>query len=144
MSKHTPIASNIRYRANPAIHDSQLNALFASAWVDHTWRDFGRVLQQSLVYVCAFDSVRLVGFVNVAWDGGSHAFLLDPTVDREYRRRGIGLELVGHAGAAAATRGAEWLHVDYVAELEPFYAKAGFRPTAAGLRNLTDIGAQHS
>ncbi len=135
--KNAPIASNISYLENSAIDDAQPNTLFASAWADYTWRDFGRVLEHSLAYICAFDGARLVGFVNVAWDGGSHAFLLDPTVQREYWRRGIGLELVRHAGATAARRGAEWLHVDYVPELERFYEKAGFRPTAAGLRKLT-------
>ena len=42
------------------------------------------MLARSLTYVAAYDTVgggeQLVGFVNVAWDGGIHAFLLDTTV----------------------------------------------------------------
>jgi hypothetical protein len=32
---------------------------------------------------------RLIGFVDVAWDGGDHTFLLDPTVAPRRRRRGL-------------------------------------------------------
>ncbi len=135
--------AEIHYVENDVVDDAALNALFGSASPDHTRRDFRRVLQQSLVYVCALDGARLVGFVNVAWDGGLHAFLLDPTVQHDYRRRGIGLELVRRAGAAAAQHGVEWLHVDYVSELESFYERAGFRPTLAGLLHFSDTDAQH-
>ncbi len=99
------VRSEIRYVEDYVVDDAALNALFGSASPDHVWRDFGRVLRQSLVYVCALDGARLIGFVNVAWDGGLHAFLLDPTVQHEYRRGGIGLELVHRASAAAARRG---------------------------------------
>jgi len=75
----------------------------------------------------------LVGFVNVAWDGGCHAFLLDPTVHPDYRRRGIGSELVRRAVEAATVHGVEWVQVDFDRELQRFYEKAGFAPTFAGL-----------
>jgi predicted N-acetyltransferase YhbS len=74
-----------------------------------------------------------MGFLNVAWDGGCHAFLLDPTVHPDYRRHGIGLELVRRATEAAKARGVEWVHVDFVPELRTFYERAGFAPTSAGL-----------
>ncbi len=79
---------------------------------------------------------RLIGYVNVAWDGGQHAFLLDTTVDAEFQRRGIATHLVRLVTDAARTRGATWLHVDYEPRLEPFYAACGFRPTKAGLISL--------
>ncbi|MGH3156761.1 MAG: GNAT family N-acetyltransferase [Streptosporangiaceae bacterium] len=40
-------------------------------------------------WVCARESGRLVGFVNVAWDGGEHAFILDTVVSAAARRGGI-------------------------------------------------------
>ncbi len=76
--------------------------------------------------------------MNVAWDGGSHAFLLDTTVRSDMRHQGIGLTLVHHAERAVRKAGAEWLHVDYKAELAEFYQKCGFRDTKAGLVRLTD------
>lgn len=82
----------------------------------------------------------LVGFVNVAWDGRDHAFLLDTRVHPEERHRGIGVALVRAAARAAAEAGCEHLHVDYEASLAPFYAACGFQPQPAGLLNLSPPG----
>lgn len=83
----------------------------------------------------------LVGFVNVAWDGGDHAFLLDTKTRSSHQRRGIGTKLVERAVQEARKAGCEWLHVDFRAELEPFYLRAcGFVPTAAGLIHLHRSG----
>jgi ribosomal protein S18 acetylase RimI-like enzyme len=127
-------------RVCPALTDAQLNALFAAAWPEHTPRAFGPVLERSLVYCAAFQGERLVGFVNVAWDGGAHAFLLDPTVHPALRHRGLGSALVRAATDAAAERGAEWLHVDYEPHLQGFYRALGFRHTEAGLVRLCSPG----
>jgi predicted N-acetyltransferase YhbS len=120
----------------PLLTDTQLNGLFAAARPSHTPGAYGQVLARSLACCAAFDGNALVGYVNVAWDGGVHAFLLDPTVHPVRRRQGLGLALVRAAAGAAAERGAEWLHVDYEPYLAPFYAAAGFRPTEAGLIRL--------
>ena len=79
----------------------------------------------------------LVGFVNVAWDGGDHAFLLDPKVAGEHQRRGIATALVGLAARHAQAAGCEWLHVDFAENLATFYFNAcSFQPTPAGLIHL--------
>jgi GNAT superfamily N-acetyltransferase len=79
----------------------------------------------------------LVGFVNVAWDGGDHAFLIDTRTREGWRHRGIGAELVRRAACHAKSAGCEWLHVDFEPELGSFYYDAcGFRPTEAGLIHL--------
>jgi ribosomal protein S18 acetylase RimI-like enzyme len=130
--------STVSYAERPILDEETLNALFARAWPSHKRRDFHSVLEHSLTYWAAFADDRLVGFVNVATDGGHHAFLLDPTVDPSFQRQGIGLELVRRATDAAAQLGPEWLHVDYEAAFEQFYRRAGFRHTAAGLINLKD------
>ena len=81
----------------------------------------------------------LVGFVNVAWDGGDHAFLLDTKAHPTVQRRGVGTELVRRAVDHARAAGCEWLHVDHEPRLDPFYLDAcGFRPTSAGLIHLFD------
>ncbi len=122
---------------NPPVGNAALNALRNAAW-DHVGdQDWATILRHSLGWVGATDDGRLVGFVNVAWDGGVHAFLLDTTVHPHYQRQGIGRALVREAAAMARERGAEWLHVDYEDELEPFYQACGFRPTAAGLLDLS-------
>jgi ribosomal protein S18 acetylase RimI-like enzyme len=79
-----------------------------------------------------------VGFVNVAWDGGIHGFILDTTVHSDYQHRGIGTELMKRASKISADRGIEWLHVDYEPHLEAFYVGCGYQRTQAGLLNLRD------
>lgn len=121
---------------SPPLNNDALNRLFADAWQGHVWRDFQPILRHSLLYVAAFDHNELIGFVNVAWDGGVHGFLLDTTVHPNYQRQGIGRQLVGAAIAASRERSIEWLHVDYEPYLTAFYAACGFGSTNAGLVNL--------
>lgn len=90
-----------------------------------------------LGWVCAREDGRLVGFVNVAWDGGVHAFILDTVVANEVGRAGVGTRLVAVATENARAAGCEWLHVDFEPHLRSFYFDAcGFRPTDAGLIQL--------
>jgi GNAT superfamily N-acetyltransferase len=128
--------SPITYKVSPLLRNEELNRLFTSAWGTPTEADFQPVLEHSLAYVCAYDGSELVGFVNLAWDGGIHAFLLDTSVHMEWQRRGIGTRLVQEAVRVASERGIEWLHVDYEPHLEGFYRGCGFEPTLAGLRRL--------
>ncbi|KPK65820.1 MAG: hypothetical protein AMK73_01840 [Planctomycetes bacterium SM23_32] len=128
----------IRYEISPDVANDALNALFADAWPNHTPRDFSAVLSQNLGHICAMLDGALVGFVNVAWDGDEHAFLLDPTVRSDLQRHGIGTQLVRHAIGLAKSKGAEWLHVDYEPRLAEFHAKCGFVATEAGLVNLNE------
>ena len=80
---------------------------------------------------------RLVGFVNVAWDGGVHAFVLDTLTAQDLRRQGIGRRLIEVARDEARGAGCEWLHVDFDEELSRFYFEAcGFKSTPAGLIEL--------
>lgn len=134
--------SEITYRVSLPVTNGDLNALFAAAWQSHSSMDFSPILNRSLAFVCAYHKARLIGFVNLAWDGGIHAFVLDTTVHLEYRRCGIGRELVKHAAAVAKERGVEWLHVNFEPHLQKFYGGCGFKPTNAGLMNLKDEDAE--
>ncbi len=124
------------YRVTPSLTNDELNALHDASREDHTWNDFEPVLSRSLAFVCAYHENHLIGFVNLAWDGGEHSFLLDTLVHPEFRRRGIGQELVKRAVAEAGERGLKWVHVDFEPHLQTFYDDCGFRHTAAGLIHL--------
>lgn len=126
----------VRFEINPPLSDPVLNDLFARAWPDHQPGAYQPVLARSLGYLGAYIGDQLIGFVNLATDGGEHAFLLDPTVDSAHRRRGIGRELVVRAAALAREHGCKWLHVDYEPALAPFYHAAGFRDSLAGVMRL--------
>ena len=91
----------------------------------------------SLGWVCAVDGAKMVGFVNVGWDGGVHAFLLDTVVALNAQRQGIATQMVAMAVAEARRAGCEWLHVDFDDHLKHLYFdKCGFKPTAAGVIKL--------
>jgi ribosomal protein S18 acetylase RimI-like enzyme len=128
--------TEIIYRVNPEVANDELNALYSASWGNHSAMDFQLVFEKNLAYVCAYYSERLIGFVRLAWDGDIHAFILEPTVHPEFRRRGIGTQLVKQAARVAKERGMEWLHVDFEPHLQEFYDKCGFRDTRAGLMNL--------
>ena len=136
-------ADSIDYRERWAVDDQVLSTLHRRAFGSPAppgtavvpWRS--RLERWSISWVSAYAGDELVGFVNVAGDGGVHAFLLDTVVHPHHQHRGIGAELVRRAADAARTAGCHWLHVDYEPELEGFYLGAcGFRPTAAGLLSL--------
>jgi hypothetical protein len=124
------------YEWRGAFGNAEVNALHAEAFdhrvLDDDWE--AQVDRHSLGWVCARRDGGLVGFVNVAWDGGVHAFILDTIVSLDARHEGIGKGLVAAAVAGAREAGCEWLHVDFDEHLLPFYLDAcGFEPTFAGL-----------
>jgi GNAT superfamily N-acetyltransferase len=128
----------IEYRWRGPVTDAEMVALViahggqpAAGWWD-------QIRPYSLGWMTArLGSGALAGFVNVAWDGGDHAFLLDTKVAGDHQRQGIATVLVGHAARHAKAAGCEWLHVDFEEHLAPFYLDAcGFRPTSAGLIHL--------
>jgi GNAT superfamily N-acetyltransferase len=131
------VPAEVVLAVRPALSGAELDALFAAAWPNYRQVPFDLVLQRSLTWIGARAGDRLVGFVNVATDGGMHAFLLDTTVHPDWRRRGLGRRLVVAAADEARVRGVTWLHVDYEPHLDGFYRGCGFRPTAAGLLRLT-------
>lgn len=119
--------------------DEDLSELMRLSWTGDPsipTRSYQNILSRSLTHICAYAEGVLVGFVNVAWDGGIHAFVLDTSVHPSFRCRSIATRLVRQAAATARERGAEWLHVDHEPHLRVLYAQCGFRPTSAGLIDL--------
>jgi len=119
--------------------DVEVNALhaegFEHAVAEHAW--WAQVNRHSVGWVCGREDGALVGFVNVAWDGAGHAFLLDTLVAARVRRLGVGTALVAVATRGARAAGCEWLHVDFEDHLRTFYLDScGFTPTSGGLTAL--------
>ena len=129
------MTEDVVYEWRGPITDAEMVELVESHGGDAAAGWFDRIRPHSLGWVAARRGEQLVGFVNVAWDGGDHAFLLDPRTRASEQRRGIGTELVRLATHHAREAGCEWLHVDFEPDLAPFYFDAcGFRPAeAAGL-----------
>jgi ribosomal protein S18 acetylase RimI-like enzyme len=127
------------YEWRGGFSNSELEALhaagFGHAITDFDWR--ARLERHSFGWVCARQDSELAGFVNVIWDGGAHAFILDTVVAVRAWRSGIGTELVAIAAKHAREAGCEWLHVDFEDHLARFYFDScGFAATQAGLIRL--------
>ncbi|MER5356127.1 GNAT family N-acetyltransferase [Kitasatospora sp. NPDC002551] len=143
MTTPQPPALDLLWRGD--FDDRELDALHAAAFggaggpdgAPTPWR--ARLERHSLGWVCARPAAGgpLLGFVNILWDGGVHAFLLDTAVDPAAQRGGIGTRLVAAAAERARAAGCAWLHVDFEPHLRGYYLDAcGFRPTDAGLLRL--------
>ena len=136
------ITDRVVFRVRPKISNTEMDRLRADGF-DHPVAGYdwaSQLERHSLTWIGAYRNDKLVGFVNVAWDGGVHAFLLDTAVASHLRHRGIGAQLVREAIAAVRrVPGIEWLHVDADDGLmSRFYGPAGFEPTPAGLVHVAD------
>lgn len=80
---------DLRWRGE--FENGELNVLHGEAFghpvlpIDWT----GQVRAHSLGWVTARNGAKLVGFVDVAWDGGVHAFILDTMVTAASERRAL-------------------------------------------------------
>jgi GNAT superfamily N-acetyltransferase len=133
---------SVDYEWRGSFGNDEVNLLHAAAFgtrvfTAEEWDWVALTARHSLGWVTARDAGRLVGFVNVVWDGLVHAWLQDTMVDPGDHRRGIGKQLVAEAVAGSRAAGCEWLHVDFDDDLRRFYVDAcGFTPTNAGLIEL--------
>jgi GNAT superfamily N-acetyltransferase len=130
------------YEWRGSFENAEVDALHAEAFGTRTYpddeRDWNDVLaKHSLGWVVARDGARLVGLVNVIWDGFAHAWIQDTMVAVSDRRRGIGTSMIALARIECRRAGCTWLHVDFDEDLKEFYFQSsGFTPTTAGLIRL--------
>jgi GNAT superfamily N-acetyltransferase len=130
------VARVITYTWRGPFENAEVNALHAAGFGHRVspadWR--AQLTGHSLGWACARDGAALAGFVNVAWDGAAHAFILDTVVSPGRQRQGVGSRLVALAASEARAAGCAWLHVDFEDDLRAFYfGRCGFAPTTAGL-----------
>jgi GNAT superfamily N-acetyltransferase len=124
--------------SNVEIHAVHAEAFETRLYDESEWNWIEQCERYSLGWVVARDGSRLVGFVNVLWDGLVHAYLEDVMVSAEARHRGVGVGLVHAARDGARAAGCEFLHVNFDEDLRTFYIDAcGFAPTFGGLMELS-------
>ena len=134
--------SDVVLRWRGGVTDEEVFLLTAAHGGDAGRGWWDQVRPHSLGWVAARrPDGALVGFVNVAWDGGDHAFLLDTKTHPDHQRNGIGTAVVRLAAHRARDAGCEWLHVDFETRHRAFYLDAcGFSGTEnAGLIHLYDL-----
>lgn len=123
--------------ANPEVNELHAEAFDTRVFAEWEWNWSELTARHSLGWVIARHDSKLVGFVNVVWDGLVHAWIQDLMVSAPTRSQGIGVGLVRGARDGAAGAGCEWLHVDFDDHMREFYLGAcGFRATNGGLMPL--------
>jgi len=116
-----------------SLHDNAFGSNSVSDAID--WPALVSV--HSMGWVTARDGSDFVGFVNVLWDGRTHAWIQDLMVNSAIRNQGVGTRLVLEARDGCVKMNCEWLHVDFEDCLANFYFEScGFRPSSAGLVHL--------
>ncbi len=86
-----------------------------------------RMVRGSFCFLTAVDAGgRIVGMGRAVSDGASDAYIQDVVVLTEYRRRGIGQELIRRLVAHCRERGLEWIGLVAEPGTTPFYEKLGF------------------
>jgi GNAT superfamily N-acetyltransferase len=134
----------ITYEWRGAFSNAEVNELHAEAFETRVfdgdeWNWSELVHRHSLGWVVARYNERLVGFVNVVWDGLVHAWIQDTMVAQEKRHSGVGTGLVRIARDRVREARCEWLHVDFDDRLTSFYIDGcGFAPTNAGVIALQE------
>jgi GNAT superfamily N-acetyltransferase len=133
---------HVEYAWRGAFTNDEVNRLHADAFgtrlFDASEWDWEHLTAtHSLGWVVARADGRLVGFVNVLWDGLVHAWIQDVMVAADSRHRGIATAMVARVRTGATAAGCEWLHVDFDEELADLYlGSCGFARTGAGLMRL--------
>ena len=87
----------ITYEWRGQFSNAEIGALHAQGFGGRQAPERGWQAQvecHSLGWVCARDGGGMAGFVNVAWDGATHALILDTVVASHLRHQGVGTGLV--------------------------------------------------
>ncbi len=92
----------ISYEWRGPFGNGEVNVLHAEGFghrvLDEDW--VAQLERHSLGWVTARDGGTLVGFLNLAWDGAVHAFILDTLTASTHARQGIGTRARGRRGGA--------------------------------------------
>jgi GNAT superfamily N-acetyltransferase len=116
----------VSYKWRGSFENPEVNALHAEAfetrvYSDEEWNWNNFLAKHSFGWVVARDGNRLVGLVNVLWDGFAHAWIQDTMVAKGDRSRGIGTQMIEIVRSECRRAGCEWLHVDFDEDLGKFY-----------------------
>jgi ribosomal protein S18 acetylase RimI-like enzyme len=122
------MADNITYSFNKP---AQLNAIQAllkqTEWAhNRTQHTLQVMIENTPLYLGAWTDDRMIGFARILTDDVFRAFIEDVIVDVEYRKRGIGREMIRRILARLSHVQEITLHCSE--ENMPFYEALGFKP----------------
>lgn len=96
---------------------------------DPLWREaIPKMIEGSFCFMVARSGERIVGMGRAISDGVSDAYIQDVVVLGDYRKRGIGRELVRRLTLFCTERKIGWVGLIAEPGTEPFYRSLGYGP----------------
>jgi N-acetylglutamate synthase-like GNAT family acetyltransferase len=120
------------FRGKPVKQEEIEYLRLAVGW-DKMEGKYDQILQNLYTHYTVRMSGKLVGFLSVLSDGIADAFLIDLMVHPDFRKRGIGTELVKRAIKDLRFEGIKCIQVTFCQDDEPFFKKFGFHIMKAGI-----------
>lgn len=123
---------SLTYRQLKAITGAEFAALSAlyrqAGWVapEEDCEFIRRVTADSTVFLAVYDHERIIGMGRAISDGVSDAYIQDVAVLKDYRRQGIGGEIVRRIVAALEAKNIDWIALVGEPGTESFYRGLGF------------------
>ena len=132
MSPDTSVLHDVEIRLVSAWDVEEIADLYrAGGWWKDTYEAAGlsQLIQGSFAFAVAVDrrTSRLAGMGRAISDGVSDGYIQDMVVLPEYRRSGIGRQIVAKLVEACEARGVWWIGLIAEPGSEYFYESMGFR-----------------
>ena len=125
----TPDPDSIEYRMPAEISPAEAAELYVEAgWMETADEaECAAMLRGTFAVSAAFHQGRLIGFMRAFSDGVSDAYLLDLVVRREYRKLGVGRNILNRLTDWLKQRGIDWILCIGAPGTEAFYARTPAR-----------------
>lgn len=126
--------SSLQYKTHSPLTNDDLNGLFGRVGNKTMSVDFSRILDQSLTWIAGYDGDVLMAWINVAWDGFVHAFLVD-RIAMDDEDGAVRSELVRQAIAAIRRDHPTVfkIHADCRPDEIPWLVELGFQQLPGGI-----------
>ncbi|MBO4648254.1 MAG: GNAT family N-acetyltransferase [Lentisphaeria bacterium] len=120
-----PQPDEIVYQVPAVIPPAEAAALYVEAgWMEQPDEaEVSAMLKGTFAVSAAFHEGRLIGFMRAFSDGVSDAYLLDLIVQKEYRRLGIGRNILDRLTAYLKQLGIDWILCIGAPGTEAFYTR---------------------
>ena len=122
-----PATDPIEYRVPAEISPAEAAALYVEAgWMESADQaEVAAMLKGTFAVSAAFHEGKLIGFMRAFSDGVSDAYMLDLVVRTEYRKLGIGRNILERLADYLRTLGIGWILCIGAPGTAGFYARTG-------------------
>ena len=133
---------DIQYEIVTTVDTESLIELYkAGGWwheTEETRKRLPEMVRRSFCFIIALHRGKVVGMGRVISDGVSDAYIQDVIVKEEYRKHGIGRELIKRLTQVCLDNQLEWIGLIASSRTIEFYKHLGFRPLSGFIPMLLE------